>query len=620
MSNVPNPISRPYNGGFADPSDDVTVAPGVDLTIQDLVAVARGDGCGGYARVTLGGDWRQRCQAGADYVERAVRETMRKSPDELAAMAQARIGPSSSVDPQLLAQRALIYGVTTGFGNFKSRPLDSGEAAAQMQKNVLRSHATGVGPPMPTEAVRAMMLLRLRTFVEGYSGLRPAIVEFLLELINRRIHPWVPQQGSVGSSGDLCPLAHLSLALIGEGLAWFDDQAGPAGYGWTGGSSKNRDVWDIRLDRRPAPKPMREVLAAAGLASKVFDRLAPKEGIALTNGTSASTAIAALAVYDASMLYAAANLAASLTLQAMKGSTRAFDPKVHALRRHAGQAHAAQQILSFAAGSELLNRAADVQDAYSLRCAPAVHGAALAAMEHAWLTVEHEINAITDNPLFLDSAAHGPPCDGYAAGLWDVYAAGNFHGEPIGLACDYLGIAVAELANVSERRIQSLLDEHHNRGLPSNLWPDRATAGLNSGLMICQYAAAGLVSENKVLAHPASVDSIPTSSNAEDHVAMATISSRHAAQINENARNVLAVEWLVALQALDIRLLEAADAGKALLSPVARAVRQAVRGPGNGAPTVDFLCGEDRALWPDIAAIQARLASGDLIRVALDGH
>jgi histidine ammonia-lyase len=581
------------------------------LTIQELVAVSRGNGCGEFPKVELAGDWRERCQRSADYVRSVVDATMGRSREELAKLARERAPRDDASDGDRLAQRALIYGVTTGFGYFKSRPLDSFAAAEQMQINILRSHATGVGPPMPTEVVRAMMLLRVRTFVQGHSAVRPRIVEFLVECLNRKVHPWVPEQGSVGSSGDLCPLSHLSLILIGEGLAWsgqdeFKDR----------GTNANTLI-DPRLDKRPVPRPAAVVLAEAGLNTMVQSSLAPKEGIALSNGTSASTAYAALAAYDASILLGTANAAVAASLQALLGATRALDPKVHALRRHEGQARAARQIASFLHGSSLADRSNDVQDAYSVRCAPAVHGAALHAIEHAWSTIEREINAVTDNPLFFDSQCDGPPCDDYAACIWDAYAAGNFHGEPVGIVCDYLKIAVAELANISERRVQALLDEHHSRGLPSNLWPDRATAGLNSGLMITQYTAASLVSENKSLAHPASVDSIPTSSNVEDHVAMSTIAARHARRVVDNARSVLAIEVLVALQGIELRLAACVGTDMAKASAAAEAVRRLVRNGDERIKAVAHLSDRDRLLWPDIASINEWIHSGDLLRAAL---
>lgn len=602
-------LSRLLAEGFARPSlRPVNLSPGCDLTIEQLVAVARGDGGGHYAEVRLDGHWRERCQRSSDYVSRSVDETMGKSRDELANLARQR-APAPPVAGVIDdARRALIYGVTTGFGTFKSRPLDSRDAAEAMQLNLLRSHATGVGAPMPIEVVRAMMLLRVRTFIEGHSAVRPALVEWILELLNRGVHPFVPEKGSVGSSGDLCPLAHLALVVVGEGLAWM------------GNPSISGPVPGMAEARLPDPRPAREVLQAAGLADRVLSSLAPKEGLALTNGTAAATAYAALAAYDAAALYGSANLGASVTLQALCGATRAYDPKVHALRRHDSQCHAAAQILRFVTGSRLVNSSGEVQEAYSLRCAPAVHGAALHAIRHAWDVIENELNAVTDNPLFFDGDTDGPPCDAYAACIWDAYTAGNFHGEPVGMVADYLKIAVAELASISERRTQALLDGQHNHGLPANLWPDPATAGLNSGLMIAQYAAAALVSENKVLAHPASVDSIPTSSNIEDHVAMSTIAARHARHVVDNARHVLAVELLAATQALEIRCRSAITTGAAsagsdgleLASPPARALHSFVR----RSLGIGFLHGADRELWPDIATVARAIHAGELLRAA----
>lgn len=606
----------PHQGIFATEAGPVTLTPGMNLTIQQLVAIARGDGKGRYPKVLLGGNWCARCAKSAEYISRTVEATMGKSSDDLAALVRKMRPHLTELDPDQLAQRAMIYGVTTGFGTFKSRSLDSIDAASLMQINILRSHAVGVGPPMPTEVVRAMMLLRLRTFIEGRSGIRPEVVELLCDLLNHRVHPYVPEQGSVGSSGDLCPLSHLSLVLIGEGLAWCNSENKPhaptpdrplTAQAAAPAPTSSQAV----VDDRPPPLTAMEALRRAGLDSRVFKTLAPKEGIALTNGTSAATAYAALAVYDASVLYGTANVNVSLTLQALCGSTRALDPKVHQWRKHEHQAHAARQILSFLSGQTLADRSGDVQDAYSVRCAPAVHGAALSAIAHTWRTIENEINAVTDNPLIFDASEEGPPCDEYAGCIWDVYAAGNFHGEPVGMVCDYLKIAVAELANISERRVQALLDEHHNRGLPANLWPDRATAGMNSGFMIAQYTAAALVSENKVLSHPASVDSIPTSANVEDHVAMSTIAARHARKVVENTRNVLAVELMAAAAGVELRAAEFKKPVDDTVSTAGRRVLSLVR------ETVPALRRADRELWPDVASIAGMIYTGSVIRAAI---
>jgi len=595
------------------PSTAIHIGQGPELSIVQLVAVARGSGDGECARVELSGPWRDACQKNLDHLGESLAATAGLDAAALAdlvrrrfegktpppAIAELLAAPAAPEADRRLASRALIYGVTTGFGVNKDRAINSPEQISQMQVNLLRSHACGVGRPLPVEVVRAMMLLRLRSFVEGHSCVRPEAIELLCEMLNRGVHPFVPEQGSVGSSGDLCPLAHLSLVMIGEGLAWL----GESGSGV-------RDPGSGLL----SPRPARDVLRDAGLEDRILTSLAPKEGLAFINGTSATTAIAALAVHDAATLLATSNLCAALSLQALQGSTRAFDPKIHRVRRHAGQARAAEQIMHFAAGSALLDGSPDVQDAYSLRCAPQVHGAAATAIEHVRAIIENEINAVTDNPLFFADANAADPIDGFAACIWKAYSGGNFHGEPIGMAADYLKIAAAELANISERRIQYLLDRHHNRGLPANLWPDPAGSGLNSGLMIVQYAAASLASENKVLAHPASVDSIPTSSNAEDHNAMSTIAARHARAVVENATNVLAMELLAATQALEIRLRQSGR-GTTALSPAAQAVLELIRQDGGGGG-VPFIEGQDREMWPLIAALRERICSGEVLRAA----
>ncbi|MCG3129313.1 MAG: Histidine ammonia-lyase [Phycisphaerae bacterium] len=595
----------------------VVLAPGRMLSIAEVVGVSRGDG-EHFAEVRLEGDWRARCQRSADYVRRLLDTVQGRDDEALASLVRdffADGAPPSvatllarptndSAATRALASRALVYGVTTGFGNNKDKALRSREDALRMQVNLLRSHAAGVGPPAPVEVVRAAILLRIRSFMEGCSGVRPELVEFLVELLNRRVHPWVPQQGSVGSSGDLCPLAHLFLCVIGEGLAWADGAAG-AGR-------------PPEADRRDAPLSAREALAQVGLSP--LTHLEPKEGLALTNGTTFTTAYAALAVHDAEVLLGTANVGAAMSLQALLGGARALDAKIHRVRGHAGQQSAAAEILAFAQGGNLLDTSDDVQDAYSLRCAPQVHGAATTAIRHAAEAVAQEINAVTDNPLlFVDEsggdAGDTAPVDGFARCIFQAYSGGNFHGEPVGMVMDYLKIAVAELASISERRTQHLLDRHHNRGLPANLAADPAS-GLNSGLMIAQYTAAALVSENKTLAHPATVDSIPTSANTEDHVAMAPIAARHARQIIDNTRHVLAIELLCAVEALEHRCAEhAAGGSSARLSPAAAAVLRLVRGGSEGVAPAATLTDDD-LLWPRIAVVAAHVASGAAIQAA----
>ena len=625
------PARFPRDGGFADAASPVVVEPDCALTVQDLVAVARGDGAGRYAEVRLDGKWRERCVETQQYI-RDVMQSVSGVWNELAGSSD----PAQKTErirafcrdkgvPEVDRQQALlIYGVLTGFGVNKDKPLMTDEDVRALQINLLTSHATGMGRPLPTEVVRAMMMLRVRTFVQGHSGVSPEIVELLVGMVNKRVHPWVPEQGSVGSSGDLCPLSHLSLVLLGEGYAWVDDAPAPATY--TPGEAQG-DAWDVRLESRPTPLTGKEALAKAGLKALRADGGVPyleaKEGLALINGTALSTAMTALAVYDADVLLGTANLNGAATLQAMFGLTRAFDPAVHRVRRHDGQTKTAAQVMAFAAGSTLLNKTDDVQDAYSLRCIPQVHGAAAAAIEHVWGVIENEINAVTDNPLFFtdrDVAVLDPPEDPVTC-VWRAFSAGNFHGEVVGMVADYLKIAVAELANISERRIQMMYDANHNRGLPANLTIGKP--GLHSGLMTSQYAAASLVSENKTLAHPASVDSVPTSSNAEDHVAMAPIAARHAREIINNTRNVLAIELISALQALDIRFDDGeTPAGvdgtlEENLSPAVERVRRIMRSGGgqNNARTIPMIK-HDREVWNLIAATGNLIWRGDVLRAA----
>ncbi|MBN2208469.1 MAG: aromatic amino acid lyase [Candidatus Coatesbacteria bacterium] len=517
------------------------------LTFEKLVAVARGDDEGRLAQVVVSEESLRRTERSAAVIQKAV---VRAQNEFASAPPQQR-------------HLFLIYGVNTGFGVNRDKPIESYADCCKLSENILFSHATGVGPPLASEVVRATMLLRLRTFAQGRSGVRRELLILLAEMLNRKIHPFMPSQGSVGSSGDLCSLSHLSLVLIGHGKAWVEpDYPAPRPH-----------TWDDTIDARRGLMSGREALQAVGLEPLAppevpngsvakGTRLGPKEGLALTNGATVATAMAALAAHDAGRLLAAANLVGAMTLQAMSGTTRAFEPCVHDARRHEGQKAVAQQIMRLLVNpdpSGLDNRAAvtfQMQDDYCLRAIPQVHGAALAAIWHAREVIEGEMNAVTDNPLVFCEPEDRPHETydqrvGRPVSLWPVYSAANFHGEPIGLVADYLKLAVSELASISERRAQMLLDDNRNRGLPSNLSGGRS--GLDSGFMIFQYTAASLVSENKVLCHPASCDSIPTSSDAEDHVAMATTAARHLRMVILNLANVLAIEFICATQALAFR-------------------------------------------------------------------
>lgn len=431
------------------------------------------------------------------------------------------------------------YGVTTGFGEFKDKPI-APDDLEQLQRNLLLSHSVGVGENsdpddmtnyFPAEVVRAALATRLNAFLKGHSGVRRRLVDVVEAMLNRGVIPLVPLRGSVGASGDLCPLSHLFVVLLGVGRFYLTSD------------SHLRNASELPSVLEISAEEMKPTF---------------KEGLALVNGANFSAAMLALAVHDAQRLADAADTAASMTMEAVCGCTRALDDKVHQERGHAGQIESASRMRSLLAGSKLVERAGAVQDAYSIRCAPQVHGATRDTIRFVRTIAEREINAATDNPLFFPD--DGAPFDMNFRANWPewyrgdqrlAYSAGNFHGQPLALAADFLTIAVAELANISERRTQLMLDGNHNRGLPQNL---TARPGVNSGLMIAQYTAASIVSENKVLAHPASVDSIPTSANAEDHVAMSTHAARKLRTVISNVQSVLAIELMVVAQALEWRV------------------------------------------------------------------
>src|SRR5580765_2473256 len=420
--------------------------------------------------------------------------------------ARARIEASRAIVDRKAAGPDAVYGVNTGFGSFADVRIDA-ESLDKLQVNLLRSHAAGVGAPLDAPAVRAMMLLRANVLARGHSGIRASTVDALLALISAGVHPVVPSRGSVGASGDLAPLAHLALVLIGEGEAF-------SGNGRVSGA---------------------EVLARAGLEPVA---LGPKEGLALINGTQASTAVLALALVGAWRLARAADLAAALSIDALRGSSKPFDSRIHAARPHAGQAVSAANILRLMAGSTINASHADcgrVQDAYSERCAPQVHGAARDALAYATRAVEVEANASTDNPMVF-------------AETGDIVSGGNFHGAPVAIAADLTAIAMAHLTTISERRVERLVNPVLS-GLPAFLTEH---GGLESGLMLAQVTAAALTSEVKTLSHPASVDTIPTSANKEDHVSMSMGAALKAADVVGLATRVVAVELLCAARAIDL--------------------------------------------------------------------
>jgi histidine ammonia-lyase len=470
-------------------------------------------------------------------------------PDAVAAVDAAR----AVVDRRSLGDTP-VYGINTGFGALAEKAI-AHEALGALQINLLRSHAAGVGEPLPVRAVRASMALRANVLAKGYSGIRRSTLERLLDMLNRRVHPRVPSRGSVGASGDLAPLAHLSLVLIGEGEAWVGDD--------------------------PALHKGRAALAAAGIEPVV---LGPKEGLALINGTQPSTAISALAVAGAERLARAADIAAALSIDALRGSVKPFDARIHAARPYPGQVASASNIRTLLADSAI-NRSHEhcgrVQDAYSLRCAAQVQGAARDAFTFARTLLMTEANAATDNPMVFSSDD-------------EIVSGGNFHGAPVAIAGDVIVLALAQLATISERRADRLVNPALSE-LPAFL---TAESGLQSGYMLAQVTAAALTSEIKTLAHPASVDTIPTSANREDHVSMSMGAALKAGRALDLATRVVAIEILCACQGIDLL---APLTTSPLLSDAHRRVRKIV-------PALTI----DRPPAPDIDAIADLVASGAL--------
>ena len=497
---------------------------------------------------------------GRDLTLRQVVEVSRSDRQvAISAEARSRMETSRAVVERLVASGETAYGVTTGFGNLADVRIAPDRSRA-LQRNLLRSHAAGVGPPLPTEVVRAMLLLRANTLAIGLSGARTQVADLLCGLLNAGVHPIVPSRGSVGASGDLAPLAHLALVLIGEGEAE------------VGG---------------------RRIVGAAALSAAGFEplKLQPKEGLALLNGTQLMAGIGALALHDARQLATAADVVGAMSLEALLGTPTAFDERLVAARPHPGQVASARHLRELLADSEIgeSHRASPhrVQDAYSLRCMPQVHGAVRDALDELARVLQVEINAATDNPLIFPDGS--------------VISGGNFHGEPVALAIDYAKLAVVELASMAERRTARLVDAGLS-GLPAFLSPE---PGLQSGLMIAQYTAAALVNELQILANPPSAHTIPTSANQEDHVSMGATSALHLRSALDLALNVLAIEALCAVQALDFR---APLRPGPRLQAVHRAIRDAV-------PHLS----EDRPPAPDIAAVRGLLETGTLVEAASGG-
>jgi len=460
-----------------------------------------------------------------------------------------------------------VYGINTGFGLFKDQKIPL-EASAALSRNLILSHAVATGAPLPGEVVRAAMLVRANTLAKGYSGVRVEIIETLLEMLNRGITPVVPSQGSLGSSGDLSPLSHLALVFTTDERDR-EEESGWAQY--QGGFLSGK-----------------QAMAMAGIPRLI---LGPKEGLALNNGATFSAALGVLAVSDGLNLLRTAEISLALSLEALVGCSSAFDPRLHEARGQTGQMTVASHIRSLIEGSTLIDSACRVQDAYSIRCAPQVQGAALDAVEYACGVVEKEINAATDNPLFF--------------GPGEILSGGNFHGEPVGMAMDFFGIAMAEVAAISERRIFRLIDGRLNDGLPPMLVDQPEQVGLNSGLMMPQYTAASLVLENVTLAAPDTVHSLPTSGEQEDHNANSMTAARHARQILENTAHVLAIELYTAARALDLRLRFEPDLHP---GPAAAAVHRHIR-------EVIPYHANDTWWAPEIEAVRNMVTTGELAKI-----
>lgn len=494
------------------------VITGHDLTIEQIIAV-----CRGYAEVVLSDESR------------------------------GKILASRQVVDELVEEKKVVYGITTGFGKFSDVVISQDECKL-LQKNLIITHAVGAGDPFAEDIARGIILLRVNNLSNGFSGIRLETIETMIAMLNKRVTPYIPEKGSLGASGDLAPLSHMVLPMIGLGMAWYEGELLPGA----------------------------EAMKRAGIP---VIELSAKEGLALNNGTQAMTSVGAHALYDAIKLLKVADIAAALSFEAQNGVTDALDPRVHQIRPHAGQMASARNLLKLLEDSKNTTRQGQirVQDAYSMRCCPQVHGASKDAVNYVKGRVDIEINSVTDNPLIFKEDRSG-------------ISGGNFHGQPMALSFDFLKIAESELADISERRIERLVNPAYS-GLPAFL---TSNGGVNSGFMIVQYSAAALVSENKVLAHPASVDSIPSSAGQEDHVSMGTIAARQSAEIGRNVRRVLAMELMVACQGIDMR-------GNKGLGKGTQAAYDLVR---KGCPRLE----EDRELFEDINYCERIIEDDSLIR------
>ncbi|MBW1933662.1 MAG: histidine ammonia-lyase [Deltaproteobacteria bacterium] len=460
--------------------------------------------------------------------------------------AAERIEESRRKVEDVLKKGKVVYGINTGFGELSSVRI-SDEEIEKLQENLIRSHACGTGDELPEEVVRAMILLRINSLAKGHSGVTKELVESLVDGLNRGFHPVVPSQGSVGASGDLAPLAHIALAFMGEGEANYNGVKMPA----------------MEALERAEIEPI---------------KYKAKEGLALINGTQMMTALACLSIHDSMLLLKNAQIAGVMSLEALNGTDQAFREEVQNARPHEGQLTAGKNLWNLTRESEVISSYDKVQDAYSLRCMPQVFGAALDSLNHVKKVVEVEINSATDNPLVFD----------------DIISGGNFHGEPIAIAMDLLGIVMAKISSFSERRIARMLDSNLS-GLPPFL---AKNAGLNSGMMILQYVAASLVNENKTLSYPSSVDSIPTSANKEDYQSMGATSARKAIDIVKNAGKVISIEFLVASQALEFQ--------EKKTSPASTAAYEAIR---KKIPPLEG----DRSMHGDIGEIFEMVMNGKIV-------
>ena len=440
-----------------------------------------------------------------DTIEEVLQDDM---PIKLSDSALVQIKKSREIIEKIIQSGNIVYGVNTGFGKFSDVKI-SEDNIDLLQENLVKSHAAGVGNPFSEEIVKTMLLLKANGLAKGYSGVRLEVIQTLIQMFNQSVVPIIPEKGSVGSSGDLAPLAHLALVIIGQGEAWYDGQ---------------------RIHGA-------EAMQRAGIPVL---KLRSKEGLAILNGTQTMTSVACTNLIRAFNILECADILGAMSTEVLLCTRSAFDERIHRARNQEGQIISAENLRTLLKDSPLVRSHADckkVQDAYSIRCMPQVHGASRDAVHHAKLVVEREINAATDNPLiFIENG--------------EVLSGGNFHGQPVSIVMDFLAIAMSEIGNISERRTAWMMDANLSDGLPAFLAKD---GGLNSGYMIAQYAAAALVSENKSLCHPASVDSIPTSANKEDHVSMGTIGARKCLQVIENVETILAIEWLCAAQAGDFR-------------------------------------------------------------------